>query len=384
MNPSSERYGGGRDVDKPKSENTITIKINGKNRPANENKSEPISESNKELRDDQTHPPKIVKLEEAAAVENHEEDELFDWILPDEDILPEVKEYKIPINPKKEKRKGIGFSGEGFTTIKLPSLKPKQAKPGFIRSVFIAVFFAVLLGTSFGTMMLRMISTDQVAVDQGIKLVGTETEVKEEGENQQTPPPAVNSTSLTLQPVSTYVVQAGVYTNKDAATSNQQDFKDKGTPSQVVEMDGKFALFVGVADSVENAKKLSSGLDTNGVSTYSKEFTLSEKTISDIQDEEKKLLEITPDFYQSIVTSVVSISTSKSIPSTVKDKLDGQIKAMEQIDKDKLQNEQIKKLQAELGSASILIKTYEKDQKLSTKNEIQQHLLDFLAAYQKL
>ncbi|WP_458474647.1 hypothetical protein, partial [Acinetobacter soli] len=141
------------DVDKPKSEKTITIKINGKDRPFQEKKEEKKGKTweLRQLDRKQEQTEFFASIQTAAG---KEADDSFDWILPEETEDEDIKEYKIATPPNSPAENGLSTLARKFRG---------RNKQGFLTSIFLAVFFAVLLGTSFGFIMLKLVFTDQAA-----------------------------------------------------------------------------------------------------------------------------------------------------------------------------------------------------------------------------
>ena len=132
-------------------------------------------------------------------------------------------------------------------------------------------------------------------------------------EQKEETPIAAGSAELTLPSLSTSVVQEGVYASQEGAEQIQTTLKEKGIPAGIFSVDGKFALFIGVASNIEHAKEIGQAFKASGTDTFSKEFIIKEKTVSNLQEEEKKVLELAPAVYQTLLTSL-----SKGNPTEMK------------------------------------------------------------------
>lgn len=367
-------------MDKPKNGKTITIKINGKESPFKENKQEkPINKKTKESeKQQQSHLSQQVKLEAAVAKEPIEDDEQFDWILPTARNIPAEEIQTLPPEKKKsDKSKISAYKGK---EIKTKSFSTK----GINVSMVLAVFFAVVLGTFFGLLLLKVVPSEKVVGEEPPPVVENEQPSNTNEQPSDTPVAVSGGVELTLPPLTTAVVQEGIYSSQSGAEDIQATLKDKGASSAIFPVNGQFAIFVSVADTVADAKTIGSRLSSSGISTFSKEFMIEEKTVKNLREEEKKLLELSPLLYETLVANVTSASISSSIPADRMEDFEKQTSSLAGIDKSKLQNKAIIGIHSQLEAATVQLKIYDKTPEASTLNLIQQHLLSFLAHYQSL
>ena len=144
---------------------------------------------------------------------------------------------------------------------------------------------AIAIGTIFGMTMLNMVLPDERAV---------QSSVPPATQKQEDIPAVVSGDKeVKLQPVTAFVVQAGLYSSKETAQAEQEKLRKDGLPAQVMDMselgmDGKYALFIGISGSINEAKSLSQELSTGGVETFAKEINAGGKTVKEIEEEEKE------------------------------------------------------------------------------------------------
>jgi stage II sporulation protein B len=352
-------------MDKPNKGNTITIKINRKDLPPKEQGD--LTPEQRKIKDQPvSHLSENGEQETAAAKERIEEGETFDWILPTKKGATESKDNKI-VSEKIEVAK---------SELKLPPFlnnkvnKWKKPKKGVVTPIFLAIFLAVLVGTTFGLTLLKMVLPEQVTNGEP-PVVGTE--------QKNETPIVTGSVELTLPSLSASVVQEGVYGSQDSAKQTQTSLKEKGTPAEVFSVDGKFAIFIGVAQNIEAAKTLGQSFKASGMDTFSKGFNVEEKKVSNLQEEEKKLLELSPKLYQTLLASL-----SNGIPAEMKESFEQQSATLTKIDKSKIQNKEISNMYSELEAASTQLKKSDENLDPQTLNLVQQHLLSFLSSYQRL
>lgn len=356
-------------MDKPNKGSTITIKINGKERPM-KNKQESIREQEKAKSATANH----VEMESAAAKEAAEEGEFFEWILPTE-----------PDNGAQEERAEEGTEPKEKQPEKFPFMKNKGKKMNpekrkWITTIFFIVLCAVIVGTIFGLTMLKMVLPDGGS-DRSEPVVQQVQPI--------TPSAAGGSNDIDLPPLTTYVVQAGIYSAKETAQKEQERLKNKGIPAQVIDMEnldmsGKFALFIGVSNNITGAKTVSQERAAEGIETFAKEITVGKKTVKGISGEEGKLLEMAPQLFQTITVNVNDLRASAKVSPENQAALAKQEKVLAEINKDKLKNEKAVQLYSEAAAASSQFKKYADKPDNGTETTVQQHLLTILALYLEL
>ncbi|MFZ0444090.1 MAG: hypothetical protein WAM95_05440, partial [Bacillus sp. (in: firmicutes)] len=180
------------------------------------------------------------------------------------------------------------------------------------------------------------------------------------------------------------VVQEGIYTSKEGAENIKKNLNDQGIPAEVFAANGQFAIFVGVSNHVEEAKVIGNTLKSSGIDTYAKQWSIEEKNLSKLNEEEKKVLEMSSKVYVSFNESISSVNGSNSISPKLMEDVTKHTSSLITIDKEKLQNQSIIGIQSQLEAASAQLKEYNKKPQSSTLNRVQQHLLSFLTNYQSL
>lgn len=349
-------------MDKSRNGKTITIKINGKNRSYEETKAEMLEDGQKDHEKELDY----FASKEAAASKEAVEDDSFDWILPDESFESDIKEYTIVKQPKQTNKKGIGAISKNFK---------KNNRNGLLTSVFIAVFFAILLGTSFGLIMLKLVTTEKA-------IETNETVVAQSNPEEEKEP--VGSVTLALEPLSTYVIQGGVFSNIEAAKKIQEESIQNGVPAQIVEINDQAFLYLSVADSIEHAKTIGTQLSGKGIEVFAKPITLGGKSLEGLQSEEKKLLEAVPIFYEILATSAAEASVASEIPEALAESAEKQAAVLADIKVNQMKNEKVLSIRTELQSAMEQMRKYKQSPNPEVLTKLQQHLLGFLAAYQSL
>jgi len=335
---------------------TITIKINGKDRPLKEEKN-----SIKEV--DEIHfvpSDRDDALNETAASQESADDS-FDWILPDPIEEEVVKEYKIaPKQPKKQK-KNIGIS----------VWNPKNSRKNRLYStIFITTFFAVLLGTAFGVTILKFVTADTDPVVPAISKVNTAPEKTEDGKG-------AGSVSAKLNSIPAFVVQNGIFTTEDAAKERVNLLAGQGIAAEIFPVNGQFAIYLGMAGSIEKAKEISNTLKSKGVEVFAKPVEIPGGMADNVTAEEAKLLENAPEIY-----SILS-SGNAATPETQKKIVEYQVMLSEISDKT-VKDKNILKAKASIERASKSFSEYQKSKDGKQMAEMQTNLLAFLSAYSSI
>ncbi|MFB5194736.1 hypothetical protein ACE198_07360 [Neobacillus sp. KR4-4] len=359
-------------VDKPNNGNTIKIKLNGENPPIQEvppkneveTNSDPIPRVIK-INTEHTESESDVNSETAASQESV--DESFDWIIP-ESSDQDIGELKIIPSPTSKKTSLPKITS--FTS----NIKKKNGRP--LGSILISAAFAILIGTTIGVVMLKLVITSPT--EKTVTTVPTEVTDKPASSNKTKTAEAKNTSSASISQLTTYVIQGGVFSSDSGAKATSDNLSSKNVPSQTVEMDGKYFLFLGVADSIEGAKALGAQYKEDGIEdVFAKPLLLDEKKFSGITDKEKTFLKAVPTIYRTI-----SLTTSNAL--VTKELSEDASKVLSEIEaplKTVVKNEKIKDLKAELVSANEKVKAFQESKDVKNLSDAQQHLLKFMSVY---
>jgi stage II sporulation protein B len=373
-------------MDKQRSNRTITIKINGNEREYREVTRKKEVESRKlaveadqsvidlgskkidftEPSLDSSPPANLEGLTEVAAAQEAV-DESFDWILPEEND-DDIDEYIIAKQPiEKKKKSNLSLFKKSL---------PKKQDNGSIKSVFFSILLAVVIGTSFGFLVLKLVITENV---DGQKVAMPSTEVTSPTDSNK---PATAATgSLQIQPIETYIIQGGVFSTIESAKIEEQRVKQLGVPAQIIENNGQAFLFLGLADSLDKAKSMGAVMKANGIEVFAKGYTLPETNVTKLTEAEVKLLTEMEAVYQTLAAlsadGMLSTPLNEAQLPSVKELLLS-------IDKQEIQSPVIEQIRLDLTGAIEKIENYQKQQTESFMIEAQQHLLSFIQSYLSL
>lgn len=362
---------------------TITIKINGKVRPTQEqttkteNKNTEISKERPNIktvsihdRQDDVKNIDVEKLEEETFEQSAAaREEQFSWILPEKKANPTHFS-----GIKKTGRPSIKKGTKGSKRLTKSSYRKKTPNNKVVTSIAFITLIAVLVGTSFGLVMVSMVKSDQKA--------GTETPVSEMA--TVTEENGNGSGSLTAEAISAVIIQGGVFSTKEAAENELAHAIEKEIPGKVVEMDKQIYLFIGVADSIDHAKAIGGKLEKEGLSFYAKEVTFGSTANSGLQGEEITLLNQASALYDTLASMSASAAVSGSISSGAKEALSAQLEQWEKIDGKNIKTPEIQEMKKELDEAAKKMGNFEKNSDDKSIVGVQQHLLNFLALFEQL
>ncbi|WP_148362779.1 hypothetical protein [Bacillus sp. B-jedd] len=336
-------------MDKRKN-NTITIKMNGE------------AHTYQPVQDKPGGEKEIVKEdsgsmeEQAAGLEAEEEH--FEWILPEQEPA-EPEEFII---------------NEAVNTA---AIYPKQTqslskkKKGPIKPIFFTVAFAVLIGLTFGAVMLKLVLTDKPVVTSADPQLGEKAAGESSGKEK--PGKTAVAAAAKLPPVTAFVVQEGVYSTKEAAAQVKTGLEAKDVPAAILEMDGKYMLLIGLAGTLEEAKEIGASMKAKGIDFYAKEIGLAERKAGKATASEKDFLAKAPEIYDVLSAAAAAAYSGKNAPSIEKEA--GFLKEM---DGAKFANDKIAALYNELEKAAGSLAAFEKNGASKDSLSAQQHLLNFL------
>lgn len=307
----------------------------------------------------------LYTKESAATTEKKNDDE-FDWIIPEiEKNIQEPVVYPLGKNKsKKEKRKN-----------RKRRLLSSPNYPYMRRILFIAIF-AVIVGTGLGLGILKIVSTNLL----------TEGEMGKKQEIHQNPsePASGQYVSIQLPSLTSYVVQAGVFTQKEAAKQESATLSALGIPNVQLFLDGKTYLFIGIASTLNDAKELGTKYEGDGVKFYAKELQIGGKDKDHLNEVEKELLEQLPILYEGIVNASTAGYLYGTIENETIQQVNSAVKEWRKINDQQLRDEQLIQLKKEFDTSISHLQEYNESRDSQKMIEVQQNLLNILSLYHKL
>lgn len=154
------------------------------------------------------------------------------------------------------------------------------------KPLMFTVLFAVVIGLVFGVIALQL-----------TKQAGPVTQMEKPQETEEI---HVESGMQTMDVISFYVVQGGVFTDKDNAAKAIEVFQAKDVPAMQWEADGEIYLFAGIAATENKAKEYAEEMKADKLEVYVKPWEVGAVQISLTKYEHKWLSQFTKVWQESL------------------------------------------------------------------------------------
>lgn len=215
-------------------------------------------------KDDDMRPFIVKKMNLPPASTNHTENKNIDQksrhtTTENRNPLTEEHVYEVPLKKKKHTFKVV--------------------KP-FILSVVSAIAIGVLLGfivlkmSSGGTDVASVHPSSQPLTSEGNVADNSESDVQE------------NEETIQVKELGAYVLQAGVYSEKENTEEIASTLQGQGYPVTIWEEDNQYYVFTHVFPTEEEAKDAAGQLEKSELETYAKPWATQEKSIEMTKEEE--------------------------------------------------------------------------------------------------
>jgi stage II sporulation protein B len=332
-----EGSGDGEKMDKQG--NKISIKINGSERP---------------FTTEEMAIPESIKNEICAAKEEKKK-LLFENAKNKEEnesnIIDLTELRKSTVRPTKKK-----------------SFNSTVSKP--IKSAFLSIFTAVVIGTSFGFVVLNFLSEEKAngTMEEGVStsnsaLLSSHTETKEQAAN-----------SAQQLSFSVHVIQAGVFSTLESAREYMKKLNDAGIPAVAVGESPTY-LFIGIGLEKETLRPVSELYKQKGQETYIKPLTFANAADSKAQ----KMLTASQSFYEKLISTSAQLLGGNSLSREIRGDLQNEYKQFQTI---KVPNDKnAAKYKKRLENAYTLLTSYQQTKDAQLLPKIQQQLLEALTFY---
>ncbi|WP_047981700.1 SPOR domain-containing protein [Ornithinibacillus contaminans] len=159
-----------------------------------------------------------------------------------------------------------------------------QAKLTMFKPIIIAIISAIMIGSIMGIMMLKLMVNFDNNTSSNAMIIpanGERDTANENGESQ----PESSTNAFSLEAMSAFVLQGGVFSDSVNAESESAKFTDAGYTPIIWEKDNQFFLLVGVASTKEAVLHIASELQELGIDVYAKEWRVEQGEV-DISKEE--------------------------------------------------------------------------------------------------
>lgn len=336
-------------MDKLDRNNTITIKINGNEKAYKDELKKSNIKDIQKVKNEGSHEKQEINhavLETASASEKT--DESFDWVLPS-------NEFKQTKEVEKEKEQTPSDSSIfAYTTSK----KKKRKNGGELQHYIGAILVAVLIGTGFMYVVLKTITAKELP-----------SSVVSQTENVNKDVPSSATQAKETNPLDIRVVQGGVFSNKEAAVLQQEEFIKKELPAVVLSQQDKHFVILFASHSIESAKSVSNMYKEKGVDSYWKEFSIS-NTNKKMTKEDSEVMNASIVLYNQLA----GVATAKVLSDeNIETEKIQNIKSLE------TKNEEISEVITPLNEAISLLSNSKET--FEDSLEIQKKLLQFIILY---
>lgn len=180
---------------------------------------------------------------------------------------------------------------------------PQQFKKRkVIQPIAIASISAILIGSVLGIVMLNMFANledspvNQVSHIDSIQKSNT-TDSDRSGSTD------TEHTTMTLEAINGFVLQAGVFSTKQNAESWAESFVNNGFPTVVWERDSKYFLLAGIAHTRERAEELAADFKQHNLEVFIKEWNTPKVEIEVTSKEKEWLLSLNELWNSSLVSA---------------------------------------------------------------------------------
>jgi stage II sporulation protein B len=153
-----------------------------------------------------------------------------------------------------------------------------------LKPVILAVISALVIGSIFGFIMLRMFVTMDASPDLGSN-PNPAAAITDDAEERTDNTSDQNTQTAEFESVTAHVLQAGIYSEEENAAAAAENYEKANIPAMIWERDGQYFVFAGVAGSAEQAASVASELETEELELYSKEWSTPQFELSLSQSE---------------------------------------------------------------------------------------------------
>jgi len=151
-----------------------------------------------------------------------------------------------------------------------------------IKPLTIAISLALIIGTIFGFIMLKIFGT----IDNGMISRGNNpiVSVENSSEKENTKKDLMKAE---LPGVQAYILQGGVFSSKENAEKFADDFQGHGIMTMIWKRDNEFFLILGLSNSLKEANKMAANIEKNNLDVFVKEWKTPTREIKMTKDEEE-------------------------------------------------------------------------------------------------
>lgn len=176
--------------------------------------------------------------------------------------------------------------------------KENKGKFSYFKPIIIAILSALAIGTLLGIIMLRMfVGIDSDLSAQGSNLLSV---VNNDEKNDRS-----KTMTLSDEPMEAYVLQAGVFSEKENANTWAMTYGEAGLPTMIWEKENQHFLLLGLANTEEQAKVVAEGLKADSFDVYVKKWRTEAEKVK-LSETEQEWFQSFRDQWNNALTSLSS------------------------------------------------------------------------------
>ncbi|GLO66719.1 hypothetical protein M3E13_05690 [Oceanobacillus kimchii] len=216
--------------------------------------------------------------------------------------------YKLPTEEFSSSPEESAAAQEKHEQDKLPVLTAlKKSKKGFpnkknqksiqLKPLLMAVISAVIIGSVLGFTLIRMfVQVDSPpSANGGVPTVG--------GINDAETSMTVTTESYQIEPLQSYIIQAGIFSEEANAVEWQEKYTDLDIKTIIWQREDQYFLLAGVAPTKELGQSISESISQQGnVDLYVKEWSTTEGEV-ELTKEEVQWIDSFHSFWQTELTN---------------------------------------------------------------------------------
>ena len=142
-----------------------------------------------------------------------------------------------------------------------------------LKPVMLAVIAALIIGSLFGVIMLRMFVTMDGSPELGNNPNPAAVTADETAEENNDDTSVQDANTVEFEPVTANVLQGGIFSENENASAWALHFEELDIPVMIWNRDDQYYLFAGVKSTDEEASQAAEELETEELEIYSKEWS---------------------------------------------------------------------------------------------------------------
>ncbi|MFA1822539.1 hypothetical protein ACDX78_20645 [Virgibacillus oceani] len=207
---------------------------------------------------------------------------------------PKLRNNDLDVGKKKDEQAAtLENANKPLGTFKRISNHSKAAKIGqhkkVLKPVMLAVISALVIGSLFGVILLRMFVTMDGTPEIGGNPNPAAVTADDAEEDNTEDSSGQDVRSVEMESITAYVLQGGIFSEKENADTWAVNFEEANIPAMIWHRDDQYFLFTGVNSSAEEASQAADELETEELEIYSKEWNTPPVEISLSANEEEWL-----------------------------------------------------------------------------------------------